>query len=81
MSAVLDFPTVREAANDESAERANNKNRRVCFGNDCAWQTQKQPEDESDKPTRPGRQLHQGDYQSDAESTKKSPEHDALRSV
>jgi len=70
----LDAPAVRQPTNDETAERADNKNRRICFRDDCAWQAQKQSEDEPDKPTRPSRQLHQSDHQSDAESAKKRAE-------
>ena len=76
----LDAPAVRQPTNDETAERADNKNRRICFRDDCAWQAQKQSEDEPDKPTRPSRQLHQRHHQSDAESAKNAPSKAAVLS-
>ena len=72
--AELDLPTVSQAADNESTKRADNKNRRVCFGDDRAWETQEQPEYETDHPAGPRRQLHERNHQTDAKAIKKCAE-------
>ena len=72
--AELDLPTVSQGADNESAKRADNKNRRVCFGDDRAWETQEQPKYETDCPAGPRRQLHERNHQTDAKAIKKCAE-------
>jgi len=60
--AELILPTVGQAADDDTANRSNNKNRSVGFRDNCIWQTKKQTESDSDKPARPRRQLDERDY-------------------
>lgn len=72
--AELDLPTVSQAADNESTKAADNKNRRVCFGDDRARETQEQPKYETDYPAGPRRQLHERNHQTDAKATKKCAE-------
>jgi hypothetical protein len=63
-----------QAADDYTANRSNNKNWSIGFGDNCIWQTNEQTESDSDKPTGPRRQLDEGNYQSNSKPTTKRPE-------
>jgi len=70
----MKLPTVDQAANDQTTNPPENKNGNVFVSDDCVWQTNKQPEEQANKPTGPRRQLHAADNKADGETTRKCTE-------
>ena len=68
------FPTVDQAANNQTTNPPENENGNVFVSNDCVGQTDEQPEEQANQPTGPRWQLHATDNKADGETTRECTE-------
>jgi hypothetical protein len=65
----VDSPTMNQPAYDEATNATEHENRNILVSNDGIRKADEQPEQQSDQPARPRRQLHATDDEADGEST------------